>query len=325
MRSYDGMTETWTFGWFHEARRVLTSGMPVPGGYMHARALLVHPRMRAIRTGGGFHLASGVAFDGITDVLKCVFHPRDVGFTTGGAATGGSVRGSRVDRELADLINHGKLPPKYLHPYTAATLTHLWHNSMKPFAAQVPVYDEARGLATTLDILAIDMRADVARGNVVNIQLKTGYDNNYTRVCGALASPYAPDSGLRNLRDSYFMRHQLQALTEHLIVQLNYGLANGVPPLRRSAVLVVNEGGACTYTLDSTLLSHADAVLVNLTRRFEARTAAGGDIGNVEEEAIGRAYSQAAVVHERLRMRTNSRARARKKYNSAARFRAHRR
>lgn len=175
--------------------------------------------------------------DGLTSQLDRVFHPIQLNVSTGGGATGGANRGIRIDSELRDLINFGKRrQDRDFHPYTLKVLQYLWDNKLKPFWCQVPVGDLQLNLATTLDMLCIDLNADKSNNNIVNIQLKTGFDRQYSRAGGKMLSPFLNDVLLKNMDDSYQNRHMLQNVTEHYMMQNNYGF-----PLLRSEVLVVNE------------------------------------------------------------------------------------
>jgi len=310
----------WTLDWFSEGRAMLDraeGAAAVPPRYRWAyafvhqspmccperrsrfvltRAEMDDPATRAA-TGGDPHL------DGLTGVLANVFHPLANGNATGGAATGGSARGGHVDRDLRALIMTGQLTADATpesRVYLVKVLDALWAARLKPVAAQVPVFALPEGIATTLDIVAIAMDAGFEKTNLVNIQLKTMGSRNYTAVCGAFASPHAPRSPLLRIRDSYYMRHQLQVLVEHLMVNLNYeyGLAD-------SFVLVVtSDAPPVWYARDAALGALAGDVLRNLRARRRAMlapapAAGGGDDGGDADadaevaRAAGAAYAQA--------------------------------
>lgn len=201
-----------------------------------ARAVLFDKRFQKIQLVPykGFMTHNDVRLDGLTSQLTKVFHPVPLSFATGGAKSGGSARGNIVDNELKCLVNDGYVNGS-LHPYTLKTLHFLLSNGLQPFAAQVAVGDIDLKLATTLDLLCVDLKLDNSN-NVVNVQLKTGFDHQYERVGGKMLSPFFSDPILMNMDDSYFNRHKLQNLIEHWIIQQNYGF-----PLHRSEVLVISE------------------------------------------------------------------------------------
>jgi hypothetical protein len=227
--------------WFIELRQTLNVAkhvLAVPPGYRHAfkalhSTLMTDTKLRAM---AGFTTCDGIELDGLTKQLNRVFHPAPQNVSTGGAKTGGSRRGMITDRQIADIVNHGVTPVE-LHAYTIKTLTQLQQLGLKPFAAQVDVGDRKLKLATSLDILCVDTKLPVTgTTNLVNVQLKTGYDNNYEVSQGFMLSPIVQCIELQKMEDSHFNRHKLQLMVEHLIVQMNYD-----NPLNYSMLLIISE------------------------------------------------------------------------------------
>ena len=216
-------------------------------------------------SGGSLHL------EGLTKQLSRVFHPAPMDVGTGGARTGGSARGCRVDNELADIINRGKMPESgTMSLYTLKTLRQLFSEGLKPFCAQVPVGSLELKLATALDVVCINIniRPESAPGgpiqhNVVNGQIKTGFDQNYKVARGAMHSPLTRCPSLSVMGDSHANRHTLQLISEHLIVQRGYG-----NPLCDSVLIVISEK---THTVIPVCkeLDLVKGVLENLKKRDE--------------------------------------------------------
>lgn len=269
-----GTCDTIALDWFSSTRQRLenvpSEGELIPQ-LVHAFRFLHHPRMRNIRMGRGFVLEKDgmrKRLDGLTSQLKEVFHPMSMSVSTGGMRTGGASRGSAVDKEIEDIVNYARIPETgNLHKYTVKTLQHLYRHRLQPFACQVPVYDGALGIATTLDIICIDLTISARecrqRTNLVNIQLKTGFENNnYKRGQGYMTSPLVPSSALTRMEDSHYARHQIQLLVEHMILSLRYDGLVG-----QSRIVVISEDRHSSYPLSDMVLSLYNDVYHNLVRR----------------------------------------------------------
>ena len=195
--------------WFAVARIIAegTADESVPPEYWCARRLLRHPRWGAIR------LIPGKGF--VEDGDPCDDRGED------------SMRYHGLTSQLEALINTGRRPEGPLQPYALKTMRELRAQRLQPFAAQVNVGSWPRRLATALDILCVDLAAPVER-NIVNVQLKTGFDRNYDASnCGIrMRSPLLPEcSAVTTLLDTYANRHLLQITAEHMLAQEHFGNA----------------------------------------------------------------------------------------------------
>lgn len=247
------MNRTKYYEWFREGSLMIMSGIPkasMPQNMHRAYDLLRHPRNANIKKKpwAGYVMGTNTKMSGITKPLQRLFYPYQKSATTGGAKTGGSARGNVTDSELASLINKGAMPSERFSVYTERTLAYLYKHKLKPVAAQFLVYDERMRLATELDLVCIDLARPVTN-NVVNIQLKTGFDKNYDTACGRFLSPSKrPDSMIAKIQTSHKTKHQLQVLVEHMMVQINYDRA-----LAKSSVIVMSEDVVSMYDVNAEL------------------------------------------------------------------------
>lgn len=263
------MCGTVSLAWVHEARRMLgglsslEAAQRTAPGLVPAFRFLYHERHSRITKSGAFVVTrNGVKrkIDGLTKQLAETFHPFPLNISTGGQKTGGSARGGEVDLELASLINTGQIPqrrdsdgapmPPSLNNFTRRALEKLSEEKLQPVMAQVNVYDDEQEmeLATALDMICIDWKVDLSKHptNLVNVQLKTGFDLNYNKKGEPFYSLDVEDSELTRIHQSHANLHQLQVAMEHAIVQTRYGR-----PLHRSVVLVVTSTDATIYPLQS--------------------------------------------------------------------------
>lgn len=222
-------------------RRILHAAREadLPPMFSSAFRFLKHENMRrfAVKRFSFVRTADGAVMNGITGPLDEIIHPISLALSTGGAKTGGSARGSTTDNQLAKLINHGMLPENdEFHKYTVKVMDYLYQHGLVPIASQVLVCCELLNMGTKLDLVCIDTKVADVENNLVNIQLKTGFDKNYTTVVGKMMSPFFNNSLLTSLDDTYANRHMIQNMVEHWIVQKNYDKV-----LCRSQVLVVSE------------------------------------------------------------------------------------
>ena len=264
------------YEWFTITNQRLQAAMTfkdVKGTYLeNAYLLFHHPRnkMGKKKPWKGYVIVDknnkDIPLQGLTEPLKKIFYPYQRSPVTGGAKTGGSARGNITDRELANLINSGVFPPNMsegLSIYAERVLAYLHKHDLQPFSAQHFVFDEALNIGTELDLLCIDNKlGNKACKNVVNIQLKTGFQVNYELKTGHFLSPYVEDSGLLDLPTNYKNIHQLQTFTEHIIVQRNYDNL-----LLESVVLVVSEEVTSKYKIDYKIAELEEDIYENLRQR----------------------------------------------------------
>lgn len=209
----------------------------------------------------------GQPLDGLTTQLDQLFHPIPLDISTGGLATGGSSRGVRVDTQLSALISSppgsrgvaGGVP---LHDYTVRIIQRLRELGLRPFMSQVPVGSVRLRLATALDLICVDELRD---GALVNVQIKTGFERreNYSR---SQPGAYFTNLGEPPIADSYEMRHLLQVIAEHLIVQTAYDR-----PLAYSMLMVVSANQITTRCIpDAALRIQPTNVMRALENRLRA-------------------------------------------------------
>lgn len=235
--------------WFSESNSLLKitkNADSLPRNLKHAHLLLssIKDSNVVYKAFKGFiDTSTNKRYDGLTGQLHDVIHPSKIPFPTGaGKYGGGASRGNKVDFELQSLINDNKTPISgKFSEYTMKVLKYLYENNLKPFSSQVCVCDKQLNIATTLDMLCTDLNA-TGTFNIINIQLKTGFDENYDKKAGYMQSPCTNNSELKRMSDSYKGRHTIQNLAEHVIVQQNFGSL-----LKCSAVLVVSNNPTATF------------------------------------------------------------------------------
>ena len=261
----------YSLAWCHALQRELVgvgTGAALHPALHAAYRLLRHARNAAVarRVGEGYLLvATGERLSGLTQPLREVFYPYHRVASTGGARTGGSARGTRVDREVAALINRGVIPASgALHPYADRMLRFLHRHRLQPCAAQFIIYDTRLGIATEVDLVCVDLDApaSASRSNVVLVECKTGFDRNYEAVMGRFCSPFVERTMLTQISMTHRNAHQLQALAQFVIARVNYG-----PLVQRAAVLVLSEGENALYAISAELM----AVRYDVYRNLEMR------------------------------------------------------
>ena len=220
--------------WAVTLRPQLNSSEAVEDRYAAALNILRCPTFTSVSYGRGFAMY-GVKLNGLTDQLKEMFHPIPINVPTH-SQKDGSRRGMIVDKELKMLVNESRIPEDgMLSGFTINTLKALRRRELCPFACQVNVGDTHLGIGTALDILAVDLRS-TDFNNVVNIQLKTGFRQNYDKAQrrAAFRTPFVKFRCIQRLPYTYRSMHILQVIAEHSITQINHG-----KPLSSSVVLVV--------------------------------------------------------------------------------------
>jgi hypothetical protein len=262
------------YDWFFELNRKLTRASSLRDisntNLQNAFLLMHHPRNKLVKKQpwkGYVYTKDGKKLDGLTEPLKRLFYPYHLNAVTGGAKTGGSSRGNRTDKELAGLINEGKLPISEdgsFSTYTERVLAYLHKHNLQPFMAQHLVFDENLNIATELDLVCVYQKFNRPNDkNVVNVQIKTGFDKNYEVTSGHLCSPYVCNSKITRIKKSYETTHQLQNLVEHMMVTKNYD-----DLLLESVVLVVSEEVTSKYRISDHIFGVKDDVYENLKQRL---------------------------------------------------------
>lgn len=263
--------------WFHELRRAIDNAKTekdITNNKWRAAWRVMHKSTIGTVRLQAFHGfvsseedGSLFRYEGLTKKLEDLFHPLPLNISTGGARTGGSARGMAVDRELADLINKGEVPRNEpLHRYTQKTLLCLKEANLKPFWAQVPIGDRELKLATALDMLCIDTNS----GGIVNVQLKTGYDLNYTKANGnfvvSLGSLHedCKCEAIERMPDSHESRNLLQLIAENMLVQRNHKNI-----LSNSVLMVISETEHKCYHLPPNMENIQRGIVNNLKRTNE--------------------------------------------------------
>jgi hypothetical protein len=231
-----------------------------------ARAMIEHPRNTWVRfdeqrraytvTAPGAAAASTLT--GATTQLARVFYPTLVRDDTGGVAPrkraskrhrscpvrGGQRHGSLVHAGVEHFVAELRARP---HTVVAEMERRQWFDpcvrrfvraflrfGLLPVGAEVPVWDERLGVASQIDVVAVD----VARGDVVVfIELKTGYEHaEYNAAAldsaaGAAArrgsnAPYNPEHWLapplHTVPSTPAHRHTLQLLLYDLMARAQY-------------------------------------------------------------------------------------------------------
>ena len=139
----------------------------------------------------------------------------------------GQRRGSRVDKEIAHIINGGFVPNP--HEYTERALSALQACNLRPVKAQVVVYHAEAKLASAIDIFCQDVD-----GAYAVVELKCSSDSKYTHSCFPMKGVMAGHC------DSLLEQHALQAAVTALLFENTYGSAIKL----RTYVLRVNDEGA---------------------------------------------------------------------------------
>jgi len=242
------------YDWFSELHMLLRHFPPNRGKNplppelhyaTHAYQFMHHAKHGRIRLMpfSGFELTQPnedtIHVDGLTSELHAIFFGRQLRVATGAAKYGGSSsRGCKIDQQLKALVNDNVVPNDPLvKEYVDRFLNFLYVNRLKPFWTQVPVYNAKMLLATTIDLFVIDLTIDhTQHSNILNLQLKSGFDENYNRSDGCLKSPVCNSEIIRAIPDTHSNRHMIQNMVEHLIVQKEYGA-----PLHNSEIVVLSE------------------------------------------------------------------------------------
>lgn len=232
-------------------------------------------RLGDVRPGrGGGGRPRGYAFaghggnaSGITELLRRCYYPdyRYRGGATGEKGKGprGMRRGTKVDVEVRGVVRAlaaGETwkPGRDTHPLTTKFVRALDVLGLEPVTAQTCVGDPGEGLATGVDLVAMDRKT----GRLVLVELKCGFNGYNDRGTGPMRHELA---GFMN---SPRFQHQLQlAVTLELFVR-TFGLAP-----QTAYVLCANDNGVAYHELEPAVKALAPAMVA----RLRARRAAGPD------------------------------------------------
>lgn len=254
--------------YFTSARRLIdmfSSKTSLPIFYHKAHDLLKNPthgKTALIRSSGFIHTPanshSSSRMEGITKIIQQLFHPLKLDVSSGGMATGGASRGIKVDNQLANLINNGISPDDgKFNPYAILAMHELMNQKLVPFCAQYAISAPSLGIATATDILCID-----ESGDIVNVQLKTGFEKNYEKQARSglcMMSPHIECAKLTDMPDTFHNRHRLQLIVEHIIVS-TFAVD--------SRLLVVTSDTATMYPVDRDI-DLMQGILMNIRKRNE--------------------------------------------------------
>jgi hypothetical protein len=156
---------------------------------------------------------------------------------------------------------------------------------------QVPVGSTTLGLATSLDMVCVD--EDDPEGGLVNVQLKTGFERNYTKTDGMFfQAPFHPDPKLETIEDTHHNRHLLQLCAEHLIIQTAYN-----NPLDYSMLMVISKDRHQVFCVgtgaDEDIKIPPMSVFLNLKKRQNA------DALTTELDAVRKRHAIKRIMRRR--------------------------
>jgi hypothetical protein len=182
---------------------------------------------------------TGARFKGITAALKRVFWS-DYRFakaqTLDAVGVGNSPfmkgptasrRGTLVDKQVSSLIEGRPVVGK-IHAFTGLAFRAMREANLRPVASQVVVFDESRRLATAVDILCVNARAQ----NVI-VELKCSSDFKYTAATGPMKHEFA------QLSNSLANQHIVQTLVTRELFQRTYGDKDAL-----ACILKISQRGA---------------------------------------------------------------------------------
>jgi len=132
----------------------------------------------------------------------------------------GLSRGTKTHRQLEDYVN---MPmEEFLHQngktldvYTSKAIVAFREWGLVPLRAEVPVFDEATQVATSIDTLCMDKS-----GGLVLVEVKTGFDNYFMRGSGPMQGPLQFSYSNAPLNQAF-----LQALFSNELMSRCYGIS----------------------------------------------------------------------------------------------------
>lgn len=168
----------------------------------------------------------------------------------------GSVQGSRVHGELEDfiLLDDKNFLKKHgvLHPWTKRILIHIiCQMGCYPVECEFPVYDEALGIATKMDMIGVNP----ANGNLVFFEFKTGYNGYFENSDGFMSKSLStmPNSPL-NWANIQLTASVVMLLRLHTNIQLQN---------TSSYVIRVDDNNLDTYKIDNKFIHMMNPRLLN--------------------------------------------------------------
>ena len=136
------------------------------------------------------------------------------------AQRNGLSRGTRTHRQLEDYVNMPieeflRENGKTLDVYTSKAIVAFREWELVPLRAEVPVFDEATQVATSIDTLCMDKS-----GALVLVEVKTGFDNYLMRGSGPMKGPLQFSYSNSPLNQAF-----LQALFSNELMNRCYGIS----------------------------------------------------------------------------------------------------
>lgn len=214
----------------------------LPRKFHRAWELCKGSEFKLVRRDRGF-VRDGIRLNGLTEMLNTLYHQTALNCSTGGASTGGSVRGVMVDNQLTRLIDRQE-SPEVVDGFTCNVLRAMQKKQLYPFMTQANVGSCEWKVGTALDILCISMTAPDEYNNVVAVQLKTFGPRNHHKPDGKFSPLFRPCEAISSMNDTLIQRALLQVTCEYAITQAHHN-----NPLFSACLLVVT-GRDCYAPLD---------------------------------------------------------------------------
>ena len=187
----------------------------------------------------------------------------------------GMRRGSAVHDQLELLTNGGpgalRRKQEALHAYTRKAVAGMKVWKWRPRRAELTVFDRVLNIATRADMLATG-----AKGQLILLEFKTGYDNYFECGSGAMCGPLR-----QHISNSPKHQALLQLFFTRELIERNYGVR-----IDESYVVHIHCDGVTPHKLEGTfndgrmrqrLWDHLEMV-TNSARRTGGRTARKGAV-----------------------------------------------
>lgn len=150
---------------------------------------------------------NGTKFTGITKILKKIFYDKHSNnyipnkkYHKNIKNVRGIKGGCKIHTQLQDYYARGVR--QNIDSRTKSIINWLKKSELKVLYTEYPVGDEKKRIATAIDLLCIDKK-----DNILLLEIKTGYDANYTSK-----TKYNMRHPMNELNQSYWSQHQLQML-----------------------------------------------------------------------------------------------------------------